>query len=1235
MAQFTLGENSAVTAINPDGVNTITLINLALEDEGNPGANNINYYNAYTAIYNEMVAWNNAHPNDQINAGTMYWFSEAGNVNRHDFLPSDTGAYIWEYTRAAAKSEETVTLTDGDIQAASDAIALGIVGRLDDNSFVFSDADTPEGFAPKQMVGLDATAGITSLQQVDGDLDFAIWGGTLFARTLLQDPDYFAEKGVSLEPNSRHGKAILDGLFAGAEAVRQADGDIAQAINLDIPAIYSVLPTEQKVAVAAGAALAYSLAPTLTALGALAAGATYIWNAKTKGFLTLSNVGDTTPGNVHVYDPDTNAWLAFVEGDAGEGMLTLKDGQTLEIGGTADLMLVDIQRGTSGSTAEALVSFLDEMGVGDYDTLAELNQFNLDDLYPEGTPFTATGEVVALSYSEANFVIETLHQWGATVTGEDFVTIQTGVDEFNNPVYGQVVPTNILVASGDITDHVITDVPNLQVSGDVAMTAAQFAGQFDSITGSNFTLNAATDGTFDASSITISGLHRLVATYWSGTILIGNNENGQILQASLLGDDTLQAGNGTGAVLIAGLGASQMIGGTGGNHFIATNTEVVLGADHLSAPGNGLAPGSEIDGTNGTGDTLHAAGDISQATISDIETLHAWGEDITLTAGQFNDFDTIEGGNVLYAATGGTYDWSEQEDATFSEAHALSSAGTTLKANSQDAQILVASAYGNDTLIALEGNGHVLDAGDSTGDVTLTGGDGDNLQVQAGYGVNTITLGTGANNGVSAEHGLAAGSSVAFSNSSDSSLFTQGDISGATLTGVHTLGGIGDITLNATQLAGVSAIINSKTPTSELVLKAASAGTYSLAGKSISGGVGLNGSSGNDTLTGSSGVNTINGNGGNDTIRGGQGADTINAGDGDDSIQIFSGEVPSGESIDGGNGTDRLTVGNNNMNPSAMAVANMEELYLNSGVTNLTVSGSQLADFETITHANGGGQAFTLNAAAAGAFSLAGKAITGVATLNGTSGADTLTGSANADTVNGNAGNDIIEGGAGNDTLNGGNDTDTLTCANAGSAVTVDLSNGSAQNTGGAGTDTISNFENLTGSAYNDTLTGTSSANVILGGDGNDTITAGAGADTIDGGIGTNTLTGGTGNDTYNLERTYGASDIVENDSTGSNTDVLQLGADIAPDQMWFRQSGNDLLINVIGTDAQMTVKDWYLGSDYQVEEIKTAGAADTLSNSNVQNLVNAMSSLSMPETTTLSTEYHTALDSTIAANWA
>ena len=47
------------------------------------------------------------------------------------------------------------------------------------------------------------------------------------------------------------------------------------------------------------------------------------------------------------------------------------------------------------------------------------------------------------------------------------------------------------------------------------------------------------------------------------------------------------------------------------------------------------------------------------------------------------------------------------------------------------------------------------------------------------------------------------------------------------------------------------------------------------------------------------------------------------------------------------------------------------------------------------------------------------------------------------------------------------------------------------------GRDTLTGFENLTGSAFNDTLIGTTGDNVIAGGAGADKLTGGAGADTF------------------------------------------------------------------------------------------------------------------------------------------
>ena len=72
--------------------------------------------------------------------------------------------------------------------------------------------------------------------------------------------------------------------------------------------------------------------------------------------------------------------------------------------------------------------------------------------------------------------------------------------------------------------------------------------------------------------------------------------------------------------------------------------------------------------------------------------------------------------------------------------------------------------------------------------------------------------------------------------------------------------------------------------------------------------------------------------------------------------------------------------------------------------------------------------------------------------LVGLEGNDTLTGAAGNDTLYGGVGNDIMDGGAGG--------SDTANYVDAGSAVSVSLAHhGSVQNTAGAGSDTLSNFE--------------------------------------------------------------------------------------------------------------------------------------------------------------------------------
>jgi peptidoglycan/xylan/chitin deacetylase (PgdA/CDA1 family)/Ca2+-binding RTX toxin-like protein len=137
-------------------------------------------------------------------------------------------------------------------------------------------------------------------------------------------------------------------------------------------------------------------------------------------------------------------------------------------------------------------------------------------------------------------------------------------------------------------------------------------------------------------------------------------------------------------------------------------------------------------------------------------------------------------------------------------------------------------------------------------------------------------------------------------------------------------------------------------------------------------------------------------------------------------------------------------------------------------------------------------------------------------TVTGNAGNDILFGGDGNDSLDGGTGNDVLYGGTGNDLLAGNAGIDTASYADTVANVIVSLATTLAQNTGGAGTDTLQNIENLAGGQGNDTLTGNASANTLDGGLGNDTLSGAGGNDTLLGGGGNDVLIGGAGNDSLN-----------------------------------------------------------------------------------------------------------------------
>ena len=316
---------------------------------------------------------------------------------------------------------------------------------------------------------------------------------------------------------------------------------------------------------------------------------------------------------------------------------------------------------------------------------------------------------------------------------------------------------------------------------------------------------------------------------------------------------------------------------------------------------------------------------------------------------------------------------------------------------------------------------------------------------------------------------------------------------------------------------------------------------------------------GDDTLIGSAVDDTLTGGAGNDSYAAGAGNDritdrntvnssaTIDAGADNDIITID--KVTSG-SIDGGAGTDRLSLVANAaaLNITAITLSNLEVFDL----FNVTVTGA-IAQFAAFGHLRYSADTayqstqIKLLLSDAGTLNLATSLGNQAVYLRAAGGANTLTTGGGADTIVNSNGSDKIDGGAGFDTVLYANDylTYAITPASGAGPFTVT----------GQGTDTLTHIEKaifkdgeynfLTGvfTPYPQTITGTAGADLIdathtpagqhLPTTVNDTLYGLAGDDTLSGAAGADRLYGGIGNDLFRVD----AGDTVfENASEGNDT---------------------------------------------------------------------------------------------------
>lgn len=361
------------------------------------------------------------------------------------------------------------------------------------------------------------------------------------------------------------------------------------------------------------------------------------------------------------------------------------------------------------------------------------------------------------------------------------------------------------------------------------------------------------------------------------------------------------------------------------------------------------------------------------------------------------------------------------------------------------------------------------------------------------------------------------------------------------------------------------------------------------------------------------GYHVLTGGAGRDTFAFGSWNDTSTAavqnfqlGTQGDRLLIVPAQNRTAYITDSGNTTDiGFYVGNGGVDTVALAGVALNALSLYDNL-----NGVDTASFANETH----GVTIDLESVTPRSYDGA----THIRNLIGSNYGDTLIGDEQDNTIIGGAGNDTLSGGGGNNVLDGGGGVNTVSYAGSPGGVTVDLSAGTASN-GYGGTDTLANIQNVTGSAGNDAIFGDSGNNVLDGGGGNDM------------------LVGGGGSDTYIFKAGYGQDVIVNGvPNSAGPSGQLDLGAGLSANNLWFSQSGSDLVIRVLGTTEQITVQGWYSsGATYrQLSSIVLADGTH-LNTAAVNGLVAAFSSASAGFDASSATSLSAGLATVAAQYWS
>ncbi|MEZ5960029.1 MAG: hypothetical protein R3C30_06325 [Hyphomonadaceae bacterium] len=749
--------------------------------------------------------------------------------------------------------------------------------------------------------------------------------------------------------------------------------------------------------------------------------------------------------------------------------------------------------------------------------------------------------------------------------GDDLIFVSGGTSTFSGGVIDGGDGTDEITIYNNITSAGLT-IQNVEILNTATQLVRATAEQFEAFDTIRVSSGNLTQGV--TLTLTDAGIVDLTDELLGRGVTFGGSSGNDTITTSN-GNDNINGNEGD-DVLNSGDGNDTLTGGAGDDSYFAgagndtINDTSVTGTvsidagdddDTINVSSSQYTTGT-IDGGAGS-DQLNAFNTTFGAVaIQNVEFLNASSVAVTMTAAQFESFDTIRynGLNLTLSVS-----------LTLSEAGVVDLAdellGRAVNFTGSAGDDTITTSEGNDTINGQDG-ADVLNGG--LGNDNLTGGNGDD-ELHGGDGNDNLND-FASDNGVAAIYGEDGDDTIVMNNL-ETGGFTSGIVDGgAGNDQVQAYGALGAVTFQSVESLNVTNILTTATAEqfesfdtirynqsslgSTVFLGLSAAGSVNLEDELLGRAAQFGGSSGNDSIRLSTSSDTIHGNDGDDTLFGGLGNDNLygDAGldfvygeDGNDHIFLSVADFAAGEIYDGGAGTDRMLFTGIGVWDLRLATVNsIEWIYFSGGsagnVHQLELNADQIGSGISLTAAIDGDNLtddqITIYMQTPGSIDLSGWTFNAWSLndtidrviVEGSVGADQIVGSRSDDALTGGGGDDILEGGRGNDVINGGAGIDTASYASASIGVIVGLTNFATYNTVGAGIDVIIDVENLLGSDHNDTLSGNALANTLTGAGGNDflfgldgadTLIGGVGADTLDGGSGADVMSGGDGDDTY------------------------------------------------------------------------------------------------------------------------